>query len=109
MAQSKTPASEKVVRLRSVKGAGVSKSITGVVKFNRSKSSDCVCCDGPHIYGRDIKIKKRPSIFQGLKVKSVEDWLHEQLFLIEGIENKKVRITIEIVEAPVELAEVKRA
>jgi hypothetical protein len=73
-------------------------SIDGVVVFHRSESSDCICCEGNHIYGREIKIEPYPSIFQGLNVENVRDFISESLCTMEGIEGKKVRVTIEVVE-----------
>ena len=76
--------------------------IEGVVQLHRSEPSvpPCRCCrGGPHVYSESIFVEPMPSIFAGLKIKSVADWLRDYLsrnrFELEG---QRVRIKIEIVD-----------
>lgn len=74
------------------------KSIEGKVVFQRMDSDECMCCDGNHVYGKEIEIESYPSVIRGLKVESVSDFIRETVITTEGIENKRVRITLEVLD-----------
>lgn len=72
--------------------------IEGKVIFQRSDSDKCVCCDGNHIFSRGIEIEPYPSVYRGLNVETVSDFIHETISTTKNIENKKVRISIEVLD-----------
>ncbi len=74
------------------------KVINGVIKFLRSDKKECVCCKGNHVYKRRIVVPKRKSkVFAGLINESVHDYIYE-FISDEELENKKIKITLEIVD-----------
>lgn len=83
------------------------KHIDGVVVFLRSEDSDrpCICCNGNHIYSREIKVLSTPSKHSpGLTNDSVQDYISEWMADNQDvIEGRKVRITIELVPTTEEL------
>lgn len=76
----------------------VKREIEGEVVFHRSERDECKCCDGNHVYGRTIIVEQRPSIYPGLQMDSVRDFINECLVTIPEIEGKKVRISIEVIQ-----------
>lgn len=78
-------------------------SVDGVVTFQRSEganAADCRCCDGPHIYGRSIEIDRKgePRIYPGLHLESWGQVIDDALVTTPGVEGKRVRISLEIIE-----------
>lgn len=64
------------------------KEIEGVVKFSRSESADCACCEGRHVYGKQVnEIDSNNWIDVNTIIRKL---------LTKDTENKKVKITIEI-------------
>jgi hypothetical protein len=81
---------------------GLPDHVDGVVRLLRGEPSEppCKCCNGgPHVFGERIEIEPMPSIFAGLQIKSVADWLGDYLsryrFALEG---QRVRVKIEVVD-----------
>jgi len=80
--------------------------ITGTVVFMRSdlKPPYCACCGDPnvphrHIFNEHIKLDEQSdSIFPGLKVQDLQDFLHECLHRMKDIEGKRVKISLEVIE-----------
>ncbi|GAI05898.1 unnamed protein product, partial [marine sediment metagenome] len=71
-------------------------SMTGTVIFQRGKVEPpyCVCCGNPkvphaHVFGEYIKLDDTPpSVFLGLTVDSVSDFIHEAIHKMKDIEEK---------------------
>ena len=65
------------------------REINGFIKFSRSESSDCVCCEGKHIYGRGITTELGSE-------KCID--IHSLILnsLPEDTENKEIKIIIKI-------------
>ncbi len=77
-------------------------SVEAVIVFNRSegeRAAECACCDGAHIYGRDIELiekgKARP--YPGLTLNSVEEFLNDAI-IEPAWEGRRVRVTIEAID-----------
>jgi len=50
--------------------------VEGTVVFSRSdKPNTCICCEGNHIYGKHIEFEPFKSVFPGLNVTSVQDFI----------------------------------
>jgi hypothetical protein len=66
------------------------KEINGVIKLKRNSMSNCVCCEGNHIFSKYIsELNSSEAIDINAEIKSL---------LSNDKENKKVKITIEIEE-----------
>jgi len=78
--------------------------IKGKVVFHRGeiKPPYCICCgnkDVPHahIHGENIDYPEVPSLFAGLKDKSIQDYQHRFIHQnFNEIEGKTVKVTFEI-------------
>jgi hypothetical protein len=77
-------------------------SVEGVVTLHRSEregAEDCICCEGPHVYGSGIDTDPFEYPWSAEPKTSVHDWLNMQVshhrFDLEG---KRVRVTLEVVE-----------
>lgn len=77
-----------------------SASVIGTVRFHKSDSDDCVCCEGKHIYGASIEIPQgRLRLrYPGLYYERIEEFIHDALFDLPDLEGKRVRVTIESIE-----------
>ena len=53
--------------------------VEGVVSFMRSEEGphDCLCCDGPHIFGRGIDVEPEPG--RATTRKHYSDWISDAL------------------------------
>lgn len=66
------------------------KEINGIIEFKRNSMSNCVCCDGNHIFSKYIsKLNSDGMIDVNAEIKSI---------LTNDKENKRIKITIEIEE-----------
>lgn len=74
------------------------KSIEGKVNFQRTSDEQCVCCEGGHVFSKSIEITPYPSIHAGLEVSTVSDFVNEFISTAPNIENKRVRVSIEVLD-----------
>lgn len=74
-------------------------SIEGVTKWLRSDSGDCVCCEGPHVFTRLVRLPDdapaTARAHRGAKP-DIGTWLHRMIG--DAPEGARVRITVEMVE-----------
>lgn len=73
------------------------RSVEGIVRFHRGKSN-CACCEGNHIFGRKIEITPFTSEPTGKTRETVSDFLTECLITTPDLENKRVRVTFEVID-----------
>lgn len=66
------------------------KEIKGIVRFKRNSMSNCVCCEGNHIFSKYVsELNSDEMIDMNAEIKSI---------LTNDKENKRIKITIEIEE-----------
>jgi len=68
-------------------------AIEGVTRWMRSESSDCICCEGPHIFCYTVDLDPWPSHVAAFQDSA--SWVHEAIRTMP--EGARVRMTVEVV------------
>jgi hypothetical protein len=70
--------------------------ITGKVILHKSANRDCLCCDGPHVFGYSLALEPYASPFPAHVRRDVDQWLHAVLDF-KNLEGKAIVITARVV------------
>ncbi|PZD70803.1 hypothetical protein C1752_08945 [Acaryochloris thomasi RCC1774] len=70
-------------------------TITGTVEVQRSDSSECICCDGQHVFNTSLVLDDYPSFSPGHIKGSLFDWVDSSLDL-KLLEGRRIKISAEV-------------
>jgi hypothetical protein len=77
------------------------RTVEGITRWMRSErqgGDQCLCCDGPHVFGYDLVLDPpQPCAWRGSGLANATDWLH--VVTREAPEGARLRITVEVVNA----------
>lgn len=66
----------------------------GVVVFQKSEDSSCICCEGAHVFSKRVDFEDHTNFYG--EPTSSSDELLQKFISYKNLEGKRIRVTIEV-------------